>query len=125
VLQFYRPDQLALIADIKPDPCPTASPAQALPGGLRALVGYLLVLPFFRLLVAIRRSALQFGRGVYSAVTFVVRWVASVKDDLQGEKERNVNPALLIVKLMSIATVSVVLIILLIKLMLLALSPRA
>src|SRR5262249_14676609 len=53
VLQFYRPDQLADISDLKPDPCPTTSPARPSPGVLRAL-GYLLALPFLALLIAIR-----------------------------------------------------------------------
>jgi len=178
VLQFYRPDQLADIAELNPDPCSTATPAQPSLGCPRAL-GYLLALPVLPLILAVRLAngiftlLLRLGvvilrllatavswitpslarrigggadvlsklampvltvagelgswirKGAYSATTSVVGWLASVKDDLQGKEDREVNPVWLIAKLVVIASVSGVLIILLIKVILLAVSLRA
>jgi hypothetical protein len=111
-LRFYRPDQLADLADLKPDQYTEYSPILSSARLLR-VVAY----GFARaLLIAVRFFALQIGTGVYFTVASLTKWVASVKDDLQGEKEREVNPAALLEKLLAVAVIFGVLIIPLIKL---------
>jgi len=66
--------------------------------------------------------ASRLGRGAYEAIVSAAKWVASVKEDLQGEAEREVNPVSLIAKLLVVAAVSSVSIILLISLVLLVAS---
>ncbi len=93
MLQFYRPDQLTDIADLNPDPCPTASPAQTSLGCLRAL-GYLLALPFLPLILAVRLAnglftlLLRLGvvilrllaRAVYRITPTFARWIGGGAD---------------------------------------------
>jgi HIRAN domain len=144
VLQFYRPDQLAGIVDSNPDLCSTAAtPVPALFCCVWGL-GYVLTLPFRWLVAAIGILALWLGRvasftvtfmvtaiwplalglgkGSHAAVTGLVEWVASVKEDLRGTKKHELNPVSLIGKLLVVAAVSAVLIILLVNLVLFALS---
>jgi hypothetical protein len=64
------------------------------------------------------------GKGAYSATAFAVKWVASVKDDFQGETEREINPLSLTAKLLVIVVGSSVSIILLINLVSLAVLVR-
>ena len=66
--------------------------------------------------------AATFGTQLRSAGLFAFRWVASVKDDLQGEADREVNPVSLIAKLLVIAGASSLSIILLINIALLTVS---
>jgi hypothetical protein len=108
-LQFYRPDQFTDVAALHPDPCPTASPAP----GLRVL-GHLFVLLLLPFALVVRLVAAPLSRGAYWAVVSLLKWLASVKNDFQGEKE--LHPASLIAKLLILVAGSAVLIILLIKL---------
>lgn len=66
--------------------------------------------------------AATLGKHLRSAGIFTFRWVASVKDDLQGEADREVNPVSLIAKLLVIAGASSVSIIMVINIALLAVS---
>lgn len=56
------------------------------------------------------------GRHAIAGIVFVARWVASAKNDLLGEGEREVNPISLIAKLLTFVLVSIVAIVLVIKL---------
>ena len=111
-LRFYRPDQLTDIPDVEPDQYAEYSPLLSLARLLR-VVAYGLARP---LLLAIRFLAISIGVGAYVAITSLTKWLASVKGDLQGEKEREINPATLLAKLLVIAVIAGISSILLIKL---------
>lgn len=66
--------------------------------------------------------AATLGKHLRSAGVFAFRWVASVKDDLQGEADREINPVSLIAKLLVIAAAASISIILLINIALRAVS---
>ena len=66
VVQFYRPDQLSDIVDLKPDTCPTASTGRSSPGCLRSLSS-LLALPFLPIILAVR-----LGVGLFTLITKVL-----------------------------------------------------
>ena len=123
LLQFYRPDQRADIADLDPDPCRAASPAGMLSGWLRSL-GSWLAWPLLPLLPTARRWASRLVERAYLAGAAAAQWVASVKDDLRAEAGREIHATSLIAKLLVIAALSAASIILLVRFVLFALSLR-
>jgi hypothetical protein len=56
--------------------------------------------------IANKKAYAGFLLRCYSAVASLTKWLASVKDDLQGEKEREISPATLLAKLLVIAVIS-------------------
>ena len=64
------------------------------------------------------KVSLRMRRGGYLAVvgaSFLARWVASAKEDLLGDADRDVNPVSLIAKLLTLAVTSTAIIIVAIK----------
>ncbi len=60
------------------------------------------------------KAGLRMRRGSYLAVagaSFLARWVASAKEDLLGDTDRDVNPLSLIAKLLALAVTSTAVII--------------
>jgi HIRAN domain len=113
VLHFYRQDQFADIGHLNPNPCSSAPRARSSAGALRALV-----VPLFWLLLAAGGAAIWLG----SAAVSFFRWLASVKDDFHNSAGLVPNPALLITKLLLIATINCAFIIALINVALLVLA---
>jgi len=92
-----------------------------LAGSLRLLAR---IIPAFgRLISVVARNvpvaerATQLVKGLYSGLLFVLRWVYSVKDDLFGEGERDLNPLSLVSKLLVVVVFSAASIIMVINLM--------
>jgi len=65
----------------------------------------------------VAERATQLVKGLYSGLIFVLRWVYSVKDDLFGEGERDLNPFSLVSKLLVVVVFSAASIIMVINLM--------
>ena len=94
---------------------------RTLAGSLRLLAR---IIPAFGRLISVvackvpvAERATQLVKGLYSGLLFVLRWVYSVKDDLFGEGERDLNPLSLVSKLLVVVVFSAASIIMVINLM--------